>query len=114
MSVDKREHTRFPVEVTGEIEFRGELLSVSTQNLSRGGVALVLEPSLPEGSAVRMSLFLTQDGIEDPDEEPFDAEGVARWVAENDAGLHVVGVQFGPLSDAQKAQLERFLCALEG
>lgn len=114
MSTDKRAHARVPVEVAGEIELGGEYVSVSTQNLSMGGVGLVLDPAVEEGRTLQLSLFLTQDGIEDPDEEPFEARGVVRWVATNDAGLHVVGVQFGALSAAQRAQLERFLRQVEG
>ena len=114
MSIDKRAHIRFPVEVAGEIELGGERVDVSTQNLSRGGVALVLEPAVEEGRTLHLSLFLTQDGIEDPDEDPFEAQGIIRWVAENDAGLKVVGIQFAPLTAEQKAHLERFLRRIEG
>ena len=66
-----------------------------------------------ERSTVKVILFLTQDGIEDPDEEPFEAPAQVMWAAEQEAGRFVAGVRFGALSPAQSTQLERFLAVLE-
>ncbi|MEM9073998.1 MAG: PilZ domain-containing protein [Myxococcota bacterium] len=112
MSTDLRKHPRVSVEVAGEVELGGEMVGVSTQNLSRGGVALVLDRAIAEGTEISLTLFLTQDGIEDPDEEPFESKAVVRWVAESDQQLTIAGVQFSAPTEAQLAALDRFLAAL--
>ena len=109
MGNEQRQHQRYPVEVAGEIGFKGETVAVSTQNLSAGGVGLIMEHPVPDGATPSLTLFLTQDGIEDPDQDPFEARGAVRWSAERDDGLHLIGVQFGELSPLQQHQLETFL-----
>jgi len=112
MSADKRTAQRYPVEVAAEVELDGQVLVAATQNISNGGVGLVLDRPLAEGTRLELMLFLTQDGIEDPDEEPFETPGTVRWAAEQEAGKHIAGVRFEAVDDAQRAQLERFVAAL--
>lgn len=112
MSVEQRKHTRFNVEVAAEVDMETEVLVASTMNISDGGVGVLVDRPLEEGRAFRLTLFLTQDGIEDPDEEPFEAQAEVMWTAEQDEGRHVAGFRFGKLSAPQAAQLKRFLAAL--
>lgn len=111
MSTEHRRHARHPVEVAAEITAAGSTLVAATQNISEGGVGLVLDRSLEEGQDIALTLFLTQDGIEDPDEEPFEARAKVAW-SKAAGDTHVIGVQFGVISPAQRAQLTRFLAAL--
>ena len=112
MSTNKRAHRRYAVEVAAEVELRGETVVASTENLSQGGVALTLDREVPEGASLSVTLFLTQDGIEDPDEEPFEAKASVVWCAERDDGGYAAGVRFSGVSAMQEKQLERFLAAL--
>ena len=112
MSSEQRRHTRYSVEVAAEVDVGADVLVASTMNISSGGVGLVTDRSLEEGGTVNVMLFLTQDGIEDPDEEPFEAEAEVMWAAEQEPGKHVSGLRFGAISDEQKTQLQRFLAAL--
>lgn len=112
MRDEQRKTPRYSVEVAAEVEVDGEVLVASTLNLSRGGVGLVLDRPIDEGTRVGVMLFLTQDGIEDPDEEPFEAPGLVAWGAEQEPGRFVAGVRFESVSPPQAAQLERFLAAI--
>ncbi len=113
MSTEHRKHRRFDVALAGELTVGGEPVAVSTSNLSAGGVGVLYELELQDGSEVDVTLFLTQDGIEDPDVEPFETTGVVRWVAPRDDGLFLVGLQFKGLADSQQQQLEHFLVVVD-
>ncbi|HJL18738.1 MAG TPA: PilZ domain-containing protein [Sandaracinaceae bacterium LLY-WYZ-13_1] len=110
--MENRRHPRYPVEVGAEIGLGARTLSAATQNISEGGVGLLLDEPVEEGARLELTLFLTQDGIEDPDEEPFETSAAVAWAAPRDDGGHVVGVRFGALEGAQRDQLHRFLAAL--
>lgn len=112
MSVEQRKHTRFNVEVAAEVDVGSEVLVASTMNVSDGGVGVLLDRPLEEGRTFGLTLFLTQDGIEDPDEEPFETQAEVMWTAEQEKGRHVAGFRFGKLSAPQATQLKRFLAAL--
>lgn len=109
MSTEHRRHPRYAIEVAAEVTLGSRVLAAATQNVSEGGVGLVLEEPLDEGAEVGLTLFLTQDGIEDPDELPFETRAMVAWAAPNDVGTHVAGVRFAAVSEAQRAQLTRFL-----
>jgi hypothetical protein len=112
MTSNTRRHTRFTVEVAAEVHLGMRVLAAATQNVSEGGVGLVLEDPLEEGAEIQLALFLTQDGIEDPHEEPFEAKATIAWTTPRDEGGHVAGARFGTLSEAQRGRLTRFLAAV--
>jgi len=114
MTDTTRKHTRYTVEVAAEIEAGGEALVASTQNLSLGGAALVSDRAIRDGADVIVRLFLTQDGIEDPDEAPFQTKARVQWTRPADGGRTLAGVAFIPLAPDAKRHLERFLAALAG
>jgi len=108
MGVEQRHAKRYPIAIAGEIGYGGETVSVSTENLSEGGVGLVLPVRLADGAKVAVTLFLTEDGIE-ADEEPFESMAQVRWTTRRDDGKQMAGVQFLDLSESKRAQLGRFL-----
>jgi c-di-GMP-binding flagellar brake protein YcgR len=112
MSVENRKHPRYLVEIAAEITIGPNVWAGAAQNISEGGVGLVIEHALEEGATIGVTLFLTQDGIEDPDQEPFEVHAQVSWCAPRDEGTHVAGVRFAPLSPAQRAHLQRFIAAL--
>jgi len=113
MSVENRKHRRVPVELAAEVSIRGETVVASAQNVSVGGVGLTVDREVMEGAELAVTLFLTQDGIEDPDEQPFEAKAIVQWATVQDAGTWITGVKFATVSAAQKALLERFLSKVD-
>ncbi len=113
MTVDNRRFQRFAVELAAEVEMNGEMIVAATQNVSAGGVGIVVDREVAEGAQIAVTLFLTQDGIEDPDENPFEANAIVQWAAVQDAGTWIAGVRFEAVSPVQRAQLERFLGKLD-
>lgn len=112
MSQEHREHHRFPVAVSAEIFVGTRVFQATTENLSRGGVGVQTIARLEEKQTVNVTLFLTEDGIESADEEPFETKAQVRWVAERDDGRVAAGLQFAPANRVQAAHLERFLARL--
>jgi c-di-GMP-binding flagellar brake protein YcgR len=113
VSTEQRKHERYPVEVAAEIHAGPDVSVASTHDISTGGVSLVLDHALGEGQKIKLTLFLTQDGIEDPDEDPFEAQATVMWSAERDGGSHTAGVRFDKIGPAQQKHLARFLSALK-
>jgi len=109
---NRREHLRYEASVAAEIELRGETLDGETRDISEGGASVVFTAAIPDGTKIALTLILTQDGIEDPHQEPFTAEASVMWSAPQDDGRSMTGLRFGALSAAQKAQLKHFLAAL--
>lgn len=110
---NRRADRRFDAAVAAEVEVRGEMLEGQTSDISSGGVSVQLPAALPEGEGVRLTLILTQDGIEDPNEDPFDTTASVMWNAPSDTGQAMAGLRFVDLQAAQQAQLQRFLAALQ-
>jgi c-di-GMP-binding flagellar brake protein YcgR len=109
--MSSRQHPRFPVRLAAEIDLDGRTIAASTQNVSVGGAALVLDAPIPDGRELRLTLVLTQDGIEDPDEEPLETKAKVAWTKRQDAKV-IAGLQFHVLAGPQRARLERFLAML--
>ncbi len=109
---DKRAHARYAVEVRGELEVDGDLVAAATSDLSKGGCGLVVTKAIPEGGTLSLTLFLTQDGIEDPDEDPFETRAKVMWTAERDDGRVAAGVQFAGLNADGERVLDHFLRAI--
>ncbi len=113
MQPNRREHVRHFVAVAAEVEVSGHVWEGETHDISQGGVAVAMDIELQEGSDVDVSLILTQDGIEDPSEDPFETSAKVIWTAPSDAGHWMTGLRFEKLPAEAEAQLGRFLKALE-
>lgn len=109
---NRRAHVRYEASVAAEIELRGETLEGETRDISEGGASVVFATAVPDGTAIALTLILTQDGIEDPDQEPFSTPATVMWSAPQDDGRAMMGLRFAAVSGPQKAQLQQFLTAL--
>lgn len=69
----------------------------------------MLSEALPEGGRVALSLILTQDGIEDPNEEPFETQAQVMWCAPLETGGSMNGLRFVEVTPEQRKRLQRFL-----
>lgn len=85
---------------------------MATQNVSEGGAALVLDVAVKQGQILELSLFLTQDGIEDPDREPFETKATVAWVRPYEGGRTLAGVGFGAVSPAGAQVLRAYLAEM--
>jgi c-di-GMP-binding flagellar brake protein YcgR len=110
--MESREHPRYAVAIAAEIEADGDTLIAATRDISDGGVAVVLNEPLDEGSTVELALILTQDGIEDATEDPFAASANVMWTAPTADGRAMVGLRFVQVAAPERKRLERFLSAL--
>jgi len=110
---NRRQNIRYKVTVTAELLLGNETLTAETRDISVGGISLMLDREIKEGDSVVVTLILTQDGIEDAREKPFQTKAVVIWSAPTDAGTWIAGLRFGTLGQAQTRQLERFLKAAQ-
>ncbi len=109
---NRRAHVRYEASVAAEIGLRGETLEGESRDISEGGCSIVFPAAVPDGSKIALTLILTQDGIEDPDQEPFSGPATVMWSAPQDDGRTMMGVRFAAVTPAQKKQLTAFLAAL--
>ena len=110
--IEQRKSARFNVEVAAEVYTPEGVLSASTRNLSATGVCVDVKRELKEGTTIGISLFLTSDGIEDPDFEPLNIKAGVIWCAEKDDSNYSAGACFKDLTEANKSTLSEFLSAL--
>jgi c-di-GMP-binding flagellar brake protein YcgR len=109
---NRRKHVRFSLAIAAEIAIGDETLTAETRDISAGGVSVILSEPLAEGGTIALSLILTQDGIEDPREEPFETSASVMWSAPTENGDSMMGLRFAKVSPEQGKRLERFLAAL--
>jgi c-di-GMP-binding flagellar brake protein YcgR len=114
MSQNRRAHDRFEAEVAAEIEVAGEVYEGETRDVSMGGVKVLVSASVDEGSPVVLTLILTHDGIEAPDEDPFETEATVMWAVPTDTGGAMLGLRFVDVAASQAKRLSRFLAAVGG
>jgi c-di-GMP-binding flagellar brake protein YcgR len=112
MPENRRKHIRYNVAVAAEVLWDGDTCAGETRDISMGGVSVSLDRELKENSSVELALILTQDGIEDPDEEPFETKADVMWNAPSDSGAWMIGLRFANLGKDNQDQLQRFIEAL--
>jgi PilZ domain len=109
---NKRQDARFEVEVAAEIYTQESVLAANTRNLSNTGVCVDIDQGLVEGSIVGISLFLTSDGIEDPDVEPLNLKADVIWCSEREDSGFSAGARFKDIEGENSSALVQFLSAL--
>ncbi len=113
-TIEQRKAERFDVEVSAEVYTLNAVLPANTRNVSDSGACLDLTEALQEDSTVGVSLFLTSDGIEDPDVEPLNIKANIVWCTERDDTGFSAGIRFAELTEENTILLEQFLAALSG
>ena len=109
---NRRKHQRFRAAVAAEIEIDGELYEGETRDLSSAGASLLLRAPLVEGMQISLTLFLTEDGIEAPDEDALVLQAQVMWVSEPKRGVVLSGVRFVTPGAPEEQRLARMLSAL--
>jgi hypothetical protein len=113
MNESRREHRRFDVRLSAEIQRADGVFTAITRNLSVGGAALEPERTLVEGEMLRLSLFLVYEGVEDERTPPLVVSARVVWVGEGDDASQTAGGRFEGLTAPQSEWLARFLTATE-
>ncbi len=113
--IEQRNAARFEVEVAAEVySANAAVLPANTRNLSNTGCCIETTQGLEENSTIGVSLFLTTDGIEDPDTEPLNVKAVVMWATEVDESGFTAGVRFEDMTEENTVLLQQFLEALAG
>lgn len=100
-------HPRYAIEAS--VEFRGPAGSIvgRTKNVSRGGLAALVDTPIAPGSAVELSISLVFD--EDTFSEPLALPARVVWCTGLGDEMHQLGTAFLPLSPEQAEYLGMFL-----
>jgi hypothetical protein len=106
---ENRRAVRYEVDVSAEVRMGKQVLPARTKNLSETGVCLVMSRALPEGGTFNLSLFLTVDGIEDPDSPPLDLGVSVVWASPGNNEDHLAGCHFADLDGEKVRVLQSFL-----
>ncbi len=112
MGDDHRRATRFDVEVSAEVYTSESVLPAAARNLSETGVCFDVSQELAEDSMVGVSLFLTSDGIEDPDAEPLNIKANVVWCTEREDTGYSAGMRFKDIDEKGENTLKDFLSQL--
>ena len=114
MTQNTRAHQRFVIRLSADVTQGERRFTATTRNLSAGGMCLESAYPFREDSPLALSLFLVVDDVEDETMPPLEVRGTVQWTADDDEEhVHIAGVQFSTISDAQRAWLERFLARSE-
>lgn len=106
---ENRRAPRFAVSVSAEVNLGKRVLPVQTKNLSETGVCLVSRSPLEEGGQVNLQLFLTEDGIEDPDVPPLEVGANVIWASPGNDDDFLAGCHFSDLDGPKVKILQGFL-----
>jgi len=109
---ENRRALRYPVDVSAELKLGTQIVPARTKNLSETGVCLVLGRPLDEGASFDLNLFLTVDGIEDPDSPPLDIGVSVIWASPGNEDDHLAGCHFAELDGTKVKILKDFLASL--
>ena len=104
--VQRRQHERFEIQMSAEVQIGADTFTAGTRDLSEGGAGLDCDRALPEGAETTLGLFLVVDGVEEERFPPLWVKGRVAWCAEGDApNRFVAGIRFEVITEDQKAWL---------
>ena len=111
MSVEARQSPRYALEAAVELR-AGELIARGrTDNLSRGGMCVIVDRAIDRGAEVVASLVLIFDA--DTASEALDLPARVVWATTLAGDQHQLGIAFLGLEADQKNFLDMFLRYLE-
>jgi c-di-GMP-binding flagellar brake protein YcgR len=109
---NRRKHQRFQAAVAAELDVDGELYEGETRDLSQGGASVLVRGRLREGMQVALTLFITEDGIEKPDQEPLSLMADVIWSVAKAKGAQLVGLRFAAPAPEDAQRLSQLLAVL--
>lgn len=116
MSAERREHKRYDLHLSAEVNTGEREFTAVTRDVSAGGCCIESAYRLQEGAHVTVSLFVVVDGIEDASMPPLTVPSRVQWTVENEDAAadarHLAGVKFEGATDQQTAWLEGVLARM--
>ena len=109
--LDKRRHTRFACDLDAEIHVGGGKVAARGVDISRGGMCLAVEKTIPVKAEVEVQLTLVFGS--NTFSEPLMLPARIVWCTQV-ANEHQVGCMFKPLTPEQAQYLGMFLRFLRG
>lgn len=106
---NRRADQRYTVSLSVELHSIGGTLPAQVINMSLGGMGIRLKTAPSTGAQVALSLFITEDGIEDETTPPLSLSGKVAWVEPLDSGGHQAGIRFASMGPLQMRTLRGFL-----
>ena len=111
VNIEHRQHRRIELDVECFIDNGGHRLEARARNLSRSGVACLIDAQILVGATVAVDLALSFGGGERS--EPLSLLGTIVWCTPMEQSFQI-GVRFADLSDENAEQLDTLLHFLEG
>jgi c-di-GMP-binding flagellar brake protein YcgR len=105
---NRRAHQRYETSLSVEIYTAEDVVHGVAKNLSLGGLGVGLDRTLPAQQQVGLSMFLTEEGIEDELTDPLNVRGEIIWCTE-DKGQFLAGLRFSPLQPKEQERIQHFL-----
>jgi len=109
-AIEKRQHPRFAVALKCTISDGDRQLTGATENVSRGGVSMMLEAPIELSSVVVLEMAL--DFGNDSFSEPLNVQALIVWCTRLGERWQV-GAKFSNLTREQRTYLEMFLHYLD-
>lgn len=104
LNIPQRVHTRVPVRIQVEGEAGGKVFTGYTRNVSKGGLLVEHQDSIPEGQRVTMGLPIMEGGAQ------LHLHGqVVRDEMDQAQRLHLIGIQFFNITATQTSALSEFI-----
>jgi c-di-GMP-binding flagellar brake protein YcgR len=111
MTVDKRQHPRYAIELDTEITVAGTTVAGRTHDISRGGFCMLATQSVPVGASADVKLALVFSETEFSEHLTLPAMTV--WCTPM-KGAYQIGVKFAPLDATNRGYLDLFIKFLDG
>jgi c-di-GMP-binding flagellar brake protein YcgR len=109
---DKREHLRFAIELDATVETeKAAPVSGRTHDLSKGGLCMLTQSTLPIGTACRVKIALVFSPTEFSEQLTLPATIV--WCTKTQ-GAFQLGVKFAQVDPQNRGYLDMFIKFLEG
>lgn len=106
LNIPQRVHTRVPVRIQVEGEAEGKVFTGYTRNVSKGGLLVEHQDSIPEGQRVTMGLPIMEGGSQ------LHLHGqVVRDEMDQAQQMHLIGIQFFNITATQTSALSDFILA---
>ncbi len=110
---NRRAHPRYNTSLSVEIYTGDDVVHGVAKNLSLGGLGVRVDREFPVQTQVGVSMFLTEEGIEDELTEPLNVRGEIIWCTA-DKNTFLAGLRFFPLQPAEQERVQHFLRRLTG
>lgn len=109
MQENRREHPRFDTALSVEVYTSKGVIGADGNNLSQGGLGIILNQQLALESEVGLSMFLVEDGIEDERTAPLNIKGVVCWCTEAEPSGYQAGMRFLSMTPLDLERIQIFL-----